>query len=84
LSLNASALAPSQSPFNIDRVKTRKDYREKEYAGALIHYLIRYHASISTNALYLGATSPIAVYMYKRVDFVDVEEKLKSWGAVKE
>lgn len=68
----------------VDDVLTHRDYRGKGYGRALIHYLVNYHSIISSNSLYLYASNPVALKIYRQVGFVDFQEKLATWYAWKE
>jgi ribosomal protein S18 acetylase RimI-like enzyme len=65
----------------VDDVRTHLDFRCKGYGTKLMTYLVRYHAGISGNHLYLYANNPIAIRMYKRVGFKEMDKKIENWSA---
>lgn len=65
----------------VDDVVTHMDYRGQHFGTKLINYLVRYHANISKNYLYLWAHNPIAIRMYKRVGFTEIPMDKPGWSA---
>lgn len=67
----------------VDNVITHKAYRSRGYGRALIHFLVTYHANVSHNTLYLYASDPTALRIYREAGFVDIEQRLHTWSAWK-
>lgn len=67
----------------IDDVKTHTDFWNRGYSGAMMDYLVKYHAKLSDNVLYLYAFNPAAIRVYEKVGFVKVENTLPMWSAWK-
>ncbi len=67
----------------IDDVKTHTDYWGRGYSSTLIDYLVKYHSAISDNVLYLYASNPAAIKVYKNAGFVRHIEMPPSWNAWK-
>jgi len=65
----------------VDDVETHQDFRGKGFGTKLINYLVKYHADISGNYLYLYANNPIAIRMYKGAGFRELDEKVENWSA---
>lgn len=68
----------------VDDVLTHKKYRGKGYSRALINHMLKYHSSISKNRLYLYASNPTAIKIYRETGFADLPFTLKYWSAWKE
>lgn len=68
----------------VDDVLTHKKYRGKGYSRALINYMLKHHSSISKNRLYLYASNPTAIKIYREAGFADLPFTLKYWSAWKE
>jgi GNAT superfamily N-acetyltransferase len=65
----------------VDDVVTHKAFRGRGLGTKLIEYLVRYHATISGNHLYLYADNPIAINLYKRVGFQETAVNKPRWSA---
>jgi hypothetical protein len=59
-----------------------RDHRKKGYSAALISYLIHCHASVSANPTYIRPDTPIAIHVYKRVGFIEIEHAPMNWATV--
>lgn len=65
----------------VDHMITHSEHRCRGYARAIIEYLVDYHRSLSDNYLYLYASNPVAIRMYREAGFVEIEDRLESWFA---
>ena len=65
----------------VDDVLTHPDHRGKRFGTRLMQYLVGYHGAISENYLYLWATNPIAIDMYLRVGFNEIQTGVPFWSA---
>ena len=65
----------------VDDVVTHSDFRNRGYGRSLMHHLISYHYKISTNIIYLFASNPTAIKMYKAVGFNKVDDNFVCWSA---
>jgi len=65
----------------VDDVKTHVAFRGRHFGTDLMRYLIAYHRAISSNYLYLWATNPVAIRMYKNVGFEVFEFDRPTWSA---
>jgi GNAT superfamily N-acetyltransferase len=65
----------------VDDVLTHTDYRGRHFGTRLMNYLVGYHRNISNNYLYLWADSPIAIKMYLRVGFKEIQTQMPNWTA---
>jgi ribosomal protein S18 acetylase RimI-like enzyme len=68
----------------VDDVLTPRQHRGHGYGRALTDHLVKYHSALSRNALYLYASNPTAIRIYREAGFVDMPLALKSWSAWKE
>lgn len=65
----------------VDDMLTHAEYRNKGYGSALMQSLIDYHSKLSRNQIYLFASDPTAIHMYKAVGFVEIDYDLRCWSA---
>jgi GNAT superfamily N-acetyltransferase len=65
----------------VDDVLTHSSRRGKRFGTRLMEYLVSYHRTISDNYLYLWATNPVAIDMYLRVGFREVQTEAPYWSA---
>lgn len=68
----------------VDDVFTRDKFRGRGFAGAMIDYLVKYHAKQSDNHLYLYSENPSANRIYEKAGFSPVEQNFQCWTAYKE
>ncbi|MFC2035819.1 GNAT family N-acetyltransferase [Chloroflexota bacterium] len=64
-----------------DNVKTHINYRRQHFGTRLIDYLVKYHANISNNHLYIWSDNPFAVDLYKKIGFQEIEIDKPCWSA---
>lgn len=65
----------------LDDVITAAGQRGKGYGSTLIDYAVRYHASLSANALYLWAVNPAAIRIYQAAGFAYYPLQPDFWTA---
>lgn len=65
----------------VDDVMTHKAFRGRRFGTRLMNYLVKYHADISDNYLYLYADDPIAIRMYENVGFKELPVQIPNWTA---
>jgi ribosomal protein S18 acetylase RimI-like enzyme len=65
----------------IDNVVTHLAFRGQHFGTRLIRYLVKYHAALSGNYLYLFADNPIAIRLYKNVGFQTMMINKPYWNA---
>lgn len=65
----------------VDDVVTHSDFRNKGYGRSLMYHLINYHYRISKNIIYLYASNPAAINMYKYVGFRKIGNSFITWSA---
>lgn len=65
----------------VDDVVTHTDFRNKGYGRSLMHHLINYHYGFSKNIIYLFASNPVAIKMYKDIGFNKINDNFTSWSA---
>ncbi len=65
----------------VDNVMTHPAHRERGYCRALIHRMVLDYPSISLAPLYLWATDPAAMRIYREAGFVEFATHRPSWGA---
>jgi len=64
-------------------VFTREKFRGKGFAGAMIHYLVNYHSSISPNHLYLFSDHPETNRIFLKGGFTPLKRDFQAWVAIK-
>jgi ribosomal protein S18 acetylase RimI-like enzyme len=66
----------------LDDVITDKDYRGRGYGRALVQAALEYHQQLSARSgLYLWASNPTAIRIYREAGFVALEPGLEPWNA---
>jgi ribosomal protein S18 acetylase RimI-like enzyme len=65
----------------LDDVVTHQEHRGKGYGRALVHLIVDYHRRLSQNGLYLWASNPTAVRIYREAGFAELETQLDYWTA---
>jgi predicted GNAT family acetyltransferase len=65
----------------VDDVRTHTAFRGRLFATELMKHLAAYHARISDNRLYLWATNPVAIRMYRNVGFGEFRTDRPIWSA---
>ncbi len=68
----------------VDDVLTHASHRGQRFGTGLMEHLVNYHKAISKNHLYLWATNPIAIDMYLRVGFREIQTGVPLWSAAVE
>jgi ribosomal protein S18 acetylase RimI-like enzyme len=65
----------------IDDVLTHKEFRNRGIGTRLINHIVTFHSNISSNILYLYASDPTAIRIYKKLGFNELKENYKYWQA---
>lgn len=67
----------------VDSVLTHVDHRGLGYCSTVIDEMCRQHQQLSKNTLYLWATDPVAIKIYKNAGFKHIEIDAPFWSAWK-
>ncbi|MFC1947305.1 GNAT family N-acetyltransferase [Chloroflexota bacterium] len=79
--ISIASLNVMEGYSRVDEVLTHKKYRGYHLGTRLMKYLVHYHDKVSDNYLYLWAVNPIAVRMYRNIDFEEIRINKPFWAA---
>jgi ribosomal protein S18 acetylase RimI-like enzyme len=65
----------------VDNVVTHPEHRNLGYCRALIHCMVQYYPSVTPIPLYLWASDPTAMQIYREAGFLEMGVDHAAWGA---